>query len=84
MPKKRIELKRWYLKKVGANEYYAENGDSTIYVRGEHCRCCAYAKVIGEHGGDADLRGLGNSPCYQFLAVMVRGERDPITEEENI
>lgn len=67
---------RWRAIDIGT-AFYMESPARNEQVKGVHCAACAYVEVINNYGGDADLRGLFRyGRCYQFLAVLVRQERD--------
>lgn len=69
-------MRIWHLTEYIDGQYVAEDGVITEYVHGEHCKACAYTRVVCKYGGNVDLRGFRNTPCFQFLSVIVRQERD--------
>jgi len=74
----KTELRKWYIREGMDGDWYIEREDDGAYRRvyGAHCKACAMAEFISdEPDADTDLRGYRNTPCYQFLAVLVRQRR---------
>jgi hypothetical protein len=75
----------WQIKLISVSQYYAQlGGGKSCYISSAHCRACALVTLLIKHGGDVDLRGGWDrsSPCYQMLAITVRGARDDDAGEE--
>ena len=67
---------QWRATDIGS-AFYMDSSARSEQIKGAHCAACAYADVITKYGGDVDLRGLSRyGPCYEFLAVLVRQERE--------
>lgn len=65
---------KWRAVEISDGQFVVENGERSRTLSGQHCRCCALAAMIQEHGGTAGLRGLhGYGACYRFLVVIQRG-----------
>lgn len=70
-------MSKWQITDIGT-EFVADNGDRTVYLRGEHCRACALVKLLLEHGGDVDMRGLHRyGICADMLAITAHAGRTP-------
>lgn len=80
--RERPKLNRWHLTEIADRVWFAEDGVHSLQVAHCHCLACAYCEVIGDYGGDCDLRGLHRyRNCYGLLAVIVRQQRDQARAE---
>ena len=74
-------MRTWHIAKIARNTYYCEDGYRSDTITGAHCPACVYTQLVGEYGGNVDLRGLSRyGICFGFLSVMVRQERDRVAE----
>jgi hypothetical protein len=76
-----MQLYRWYIRESPTDEFgwYVEREDGRLdeHISSAHCKACAMSEIVQRYPtADADLRQFRDSMCYQFLAVLVRQQRE--------